>query len=383
MTHTIQAQIAENNVTVQAQIETQIAPVSGVEVVPFETSENGTFEAPHGKSYSPVSVSVPQTNVVPLNVSENGTTEAPAGIAYNPVTVDVPIKTEESLTVEQNGIYAPESGKVYNRVVANVPNSYTAQDEGMVVSGGALVSQTSRTVLENGTVDTTLNNSVTVNVPWLMQGPNPVENLGVIYEEETALKDTGFATWTPSTTQETIQNTIEVATFVADMAQYEYVLKWQFQFSPVYSANAEQKAMETNLSEEIYLCLYRMPYTVENVQSSNFNRNSVTNLPIASYLIYYNSNGVLSFYNGYVYGVYANQINPIFSTNSSDTPTVTVKSLSIIARCNATYFSTASAAAIDQERSKFTMRCTLYRTPIGGTMRQTYESLTDLYNNPI
>lgn len=45
-----------------------------------------------------------------------------------------------------------------------VPNSYSASDEGKVVSNGALVSQGSDTVTQNGTVDTTLISSLTVNV---------------------------------------------------------------------------------------------------------------------------------------------------------------------------------------------------------------------------
>ena len=45
-----------------------------------------------------------------------------------------------------------------------VPNTYAAGDEGKVVSNGALVSQSSDSVTQNGTVDTTLINSLTVNV---------------------------------------------------------------------------------------------------------------------------------------------------------------------------------------------------------------------------
>ena len=45
-----------------------------------------------------------------------------------------------------------------------VPNTYAAGDEGKVVSSGALVSQTSDTVTANNTYDTTLINSLTVNV---------------------------------------------------------------------------------------------------------------------------------------------------------------------------------------------------------------------------
>lgn len=52
----------------------------------------------------------------------------------------------------------------YEKVDVSVPNSYSASDEGKVVSNGALVSQTSATYTTNNTYDTTLINSVTVNV---------------------------------------------------------------------------------------------------------------------------------------------------------------------------------------------------------------------------
>lgn len=59
--------------------------------------------------------------------------------------------------------------------IAAIPNVYDAGDEGKVVSNGALVQQTSRSVTENGTFDTTLNNEVTVNVP----GTGTLETLTV------------------------------------------------------------------------------------------------------------------------------------------------------------------------------------------------------------
>lgn len=52
----------------------------------------------------------------------------------------------------------------YASVNVNVPNTYSAGDEGKVVSSGALVAQTSDTVTTNDTYDTTLINSLTVNV---------------------------------------------------------------------------------------------------------------------------------------------------------------------------------------------------------------------------
>lgn len=114
-------------------------------------------------------------NVQPLSVTENGDYNAPSGTAYNPVSVNVPSKdpTLINKTVNANGTYLPSADNAdgYKKVVVNVPNSYAASDEGKVVSGGALVSQTAQTVTENGTMDTTYVNSVTVNV----QGGEPSE----------------------------------------------------------------------------------------------------------------------------------------------------------------------------------------------------------------
>lgn len=71
----------------------------------------------------------------------------------------------EALNVNANGTYTPSSGKDgFSQAVVNVPNSYSSGDEGKVVSGGALVAQSSQSITQNGTYDTTLKNQVTVNV---------------------------------------------------------------------------------------------------------------------------------------------------------------------------------------------------------------------------
>ena len=74
--------------------------------------------------------------------------------------------TVEPLTVTQNGTTTAPSGKAYSPVTTNVPNTYTAGDEGKVVSSGALVAQTAHAAVtpttSNQTVDTTTNNSITV-----------------------------------------------------------------------------------------------------------------------------------------------------------------------------------------------------------------------------
>lgn len=83
--------------------------------------------------------------------------------------------TVEPLTVTQNGTQTAPSGKAFNPVTVDVPNSYGASDEGKVVNNGALVAQTAHApVTANGTIDTTLYNSVPINVDG---NPNYVETI--------------------------------------------------------------------------------------------------------------------------------------------------------------------------------------------------------------
>lgn len=72
--------------------------------------------------------------------------------------------------INANGIYIASEDEAdgYSKAVVSVPNTYIAEDEGKVVSNGALITQGSTTVTENGTIDTTLYSSVVVNVPQML-----------------------------------------------------------------------------------------------------------------------------------------------------------------------------------------------------------------------
>ena len=99
-----------------------------------------------------------------------------------------PILTTKSIT--SNGTYNASSDNAdgYSSVVANVPNTYVASDEGKVVSNGALVAQGSDTVTQNGTVDTTMINSLVVNVSGggSIAKLTPIDNGNIKVEETEA-----------------------------------------------------------------------------------------------------------------------------------------------------------------------------------------------------
>lgn len=77
------------------------------------------------------------------------------------VVVNGTLVAQTATSVDENGTYDTTTN---DSVVVDVPNSYTAADEGKVVSSGSLVAQTSLSVTENGTYDTTENDEVVVQV---------------------------------------------------------------------------------------------------------------------------------------------------------------------------------------------------------------------------
>lgn len=142
---------------------------------------NGTYQTLKSSS---VVVNVPDSGssvvLTTKAITANGAYDADDDNAdgYSGVTVNVPntyaagdegkvvsggaLVSQTSTTKTANGTYDTTTN---SEVIVNVPNTYAAGDEGKVVDDGALVSQTTRNVTENGTYDTTLNNSTVVNVP--------------------------------------------------------------------------------------------------------------------------------------------------------------------------------------------------------------------------
>jgi hypothetical protein len=92
---------------------------------------------------------------------------------------DAAVLVEKTITA--NGEYDAtlDEADGYSAVTVNVPNTYEAEDEGKVVSSGALVAQTARSesITANNTYDTTENNSVTVAVAATLSASDLVDSI--------------------------------------------------------------------------------------------------------------------------------------------------------------------------------------------------------------
>lgn len=98
----------------------------------------------------------------------------------------------KQISITQNGTTTEDvTNYASAQITANVPNTYSAGDEGKVVSNGALVVQGSDTVTQNDTYDTTLISSLTVNVSGGGGGgANPLYPFGHYYVSVTGASAT-------------------------------------------------------------------------------------------------------------------------------------------------------------------------------------------------
>ena len=133
-------------------------------------TRNGVYIPPSNyDGFDRVTVNVEggDTVLVEKNITANGTYDPADDLAggYSSVNVAVPGPSLQSKTATQNGQVTPDNGyDGLSAVDVAVPNTYSAADDGKVVSNGQLVAQSSMSIASNGTYDTTLINEVEINV---------------------------------------------------------------------------------------------------------------------------------------------------------------------------------------------------------------------------
>lgn len=200
---------------------------------------------------------------------------------------------------------------------------------------------------------------------------------------EFSLADTTYPSWTPSTTAKAIKATVTAGTFSADFSQYEYMLKWLCEADLIYTEGTATKARTERVAMVIVQILLRRPNSLANIEADNFAGNACVTSRASALMEYYNASSSHTYTWSASYGLYPSATAATFSSSTSLTPTVTVKTPAWNVRCSTTYFSTTVANTVDQDNSKFRMKCDVYRFKVGSPERAMTNELVDIFNNPL
>lgn len=210
-------------------------------------------------------------------------------------------------------------------------------------------------------------------------GKNPVK-IADYPAQTVALEDTDFATWTPSTTYTTIYASSNAGTAVLDLANYNYIILWFFDIEYKYDVAESSGSKALRTCQCMQQSIYKNPNGLTALSAQNFNGNYCTPLFTAGLIDYYTSSArKLAYTNGVAAYLYA--VSATFSSSTSNTPTLTVKTPSIRFVCNNSYLTAANCAKIDKANTKFTLRGELWRVDKDSTMQGMYRNIVGLYNS--
>ena len=197
------------------------------------------------------------------------------------------------------------------------------------------------------------------------------------------LKDTAFASWTPSTTAADILATRTAGTFVAaDVENYNYFIVWETKIPIVTDASAVQKALPLFLAAYQVQNIMRRPSSYTNIQAQSDNNTvNVSAYVATNFFRYYGSTqGSITYTWNTSYGIYATVTANTISSTTAANPTITLKSPKVSARCSTTYMSTANAALIDQDKTVISQKCKVYKVKRPALMQGIYDELIRLVN---
>ena len=190
---------------------------------------------------------------------------------------------------------------------------------------------------------------------WAFLGKDATIIKTDFYSKVDYLKNTSWHGWTPSTTAQTCVASVNCSTFTAtNVADYDYFILWECGVDPVYNSGTTNKALPQLARAWLCQNIVKRPSTFAYIQASNFNNTVSINPYNSSFLRYYGTTtGTSTFTWGASYGFYFANTSAGISSATAASPTITPKTPTLSARCNATYMSTANAALVDEDNTKW------------------------------
>lgn len=190
------------------------------------------------------------------------------------------------------------------------------------------------------------------------KGLNPV--VVDSHEETVKLADTGFATWTPSTTKTQVYAEKTLFTKDIDVEKYDYIVDTQFLLDLKYNDGDDLKASRLYRSATSAPSFIMRVNKLNKTQSAPLYGNTV---PIYWGAVVYTNSSSAARINSITGVGLAPDCPTISIASANDAQTsVTVNQSVIKAVCDSSmYFSTATASLVDKDKSTFTISTTLYR----------------------
>lgn len=216
---------------------------------------------------------------------------------------------------------------------------------------------------------------------WLGENAELVKSYA---KTSTLLSNTGYNTWTPSTTAQQIVASSNLDTQALDLNEYEYALVWRFVIAPDYTASAVNTARVVKNVQILVQFICKRPSNLTNLGNGVSNGNAQVSPFLYAALDYYNNNSSHTVAWSASYGIYIAATAPTFSNSTSNTPTLTIKTPTVSARCSGTYFSTTNASAVRKTATAYELDCKLYRFKKGTSNPfNVYQLAIDAYRNGI
>lgn len=213
------------------------------------------------------------------------------------------------------------------------------------------------------------------DLSWMGAEPTLIETLP---SRTTQLKDTGFASWTPTTSSATVILPTESLTgykFTAtDLETYNYIILWQMTMAIDYGSNTPTlKACPLYSVGQLAQTIFRRQGSWANIINNEMPYNVSAQTTMQSFLRYYGTTTGTATYSWSVsYGFYYTQTAPTVSSTSALSPQITPKTPTMSTRCSTTYMSTANAALIDQDKTAVTVSGKVYRVRAEAWLRGFY-----------
>lgn len=210
-----------------------------------------------------------------------------------------------------------------------------------------------------------------------------LEYLGRLYDHSWKLSETGYATWTPSTTAAAILTGAATNTFVAtNIKDAPYFWRTLIEIEAAYpEGTAHAKGQLLKIVASNWYAVSRRSSTLANMQSENLNYNVVEAIANSWVEHYYSSATATTLAFTTSYGLYPVNVAGTVSSSTVASPTITPKFPTLNARVNSTYFASSFASNIDQENTTIRMVTDYYRATAGYNRTDVWREIDKAWNN--